>query len=153
MRSRCEGLLLGAPGAALERATSGMAAAGLAALHVVRDQALLPYEARPWVEAVLRQGQGFVDTRRVWGVLSLDKRYGRPEIDGACARALALGSTSYRMVMKMLVVAEALGHAEAAGPAAAPVARQEAPHKYTRSLEDYQNLLPIWQRDPKGGHA
>ncbi len=53
MRSRCEGLLMGAPGAALERATSGMAAAGLAALHVVRDQALLPYEARPWVEAVL----------------------------------------------------------------------------------------------------
>jgi len=106
---------------------------------------------KAWVEEVLRKGQGFVDTRRVWGVLSLDKRYGRAAIDGACARTLALGSTSYRMVMKLLEVAEALGRADAAP--AVPVARREATYKYTRSMEEYQALLPIRQRDPNGGHA
>jgi hypothetical protein len=108
---------------------------------------------KAWVEEVLRQGQGFVDTRKVWGVLSLDKRYGRAAIDGACARALALGSTSYRMVMKMLEVADALGRADAAGLASVPVARRETAYKYTRSMEDYQTLLPVWQREPKGGNA
>lgn len=120
------------------------------AFYCRRAEELGP-NVKAWVEEVLRQGQGFVDTRKVWGVLSLDKRYGREAIDGACARALALGSTSYRMVMKMLGVAEALGQAGAAVPA--PTARREAAYKYTRSLEDYQALLPIWQREPKGGNA
>ncbi|MBI4249842.1 MAG: IS21 family transposase [Elusimicrobia bacterium] len=106
---------------------------------------------KAWVEEVLRQGQGFVDTRRVWGVLSLDKRYGRDEIDKACARSLELGSTSYRMVIKLLDVAEALGQASTPRPAAA--ARASTMYKYTRSLEDYQNLLPLWQTNQKGGNA
>ena len=108
---------------------------------------------KAWVEEVLRQGQGFVDTRKVWGVLSLDKRYGHAEIDGACARALALGSTSYQMVMKMLGVAEALGRAAATASAAAPIARRETAYKYARSMEDYQALLPVWERSPEGGNA
>ena len=108
---------------------------------------------KAWVEEVLRQGQGFVDTRRVWGVLSLDKRYGREQIDCACARTLELGSTSYRMVMKMLDVAEALGQSAPALSPKSSAARAITTHKYTRSLEEYQKLLPLWQPSKEEGHA
>lgn len=118
------------------------------AFYIRRAEELGP-NVKAWVEAVLKQGQGFVDTRRVWGVLSLDKRYGRADIDGACGRALAMGSTSYRMVMKLLAVTEALGSVAVAAPA--PVGKS-AGYKYTRSMEEYQTLLPIWRRDTEG-HA
>ncbi|HVM95509.1 MAG TPA: IS21 family transposase [Candidatus Acidoferrales bacterium] len=108
---------------------------------------------KAWVEEVLRQGQGFVDTRRVWGVLSLDKRYGREQIDAACGRALELGSTSYRMVIKMLDVAEALGTGEGAPLSSTSAVRPAANYKYARSLEEYQKLLPLWRQDTKEGHA
>ena len=52
MRTRCDVLLMGTPGAALDRAVIRMAVATPGALHVVRDSVLSPYEARPWVEAL-----------------------------------------------------------------------------------------------------
>jgi hypothetical protein len=109
--------------------------------------------AKAWVEEVLKQGQGFVDTRRVWGVLSLDKRYEREQIDRACARALELGSTSYRMVMKMLDVSEALGHSSPAPAPEISADRAQVRHKYARSMEEYQKLLPMWQPNEEEGHA
>jgi len=110
---------------------------------------------KAWVEEVLKQGQGFVDTRRVWGVLSLDKRYGREQIDRACARALEMGSSSYRMVMKMLDVSAALAGGEAATRPAPRICGDRATvrHKYARELSEYQKLLPLWQKNQEGGHA
>jgi hypothetical protein len=52
-------------------------------------------------EMVLRllgRGQGFIDTRRIWGILSLDKRYAAAQINEACRRALELDQLSYRTV-------------------------------------------------------
>lgn len=116
--------------------------------------AVIGPHAQSWVEEVLRQGQGFVDTRRVWGLLSLDKRYGREQIDRACERALAIGSTSYRMAMKMLDVDMALGTAEAAPSAGVCKGRVSATHKFIRPLDEYQKLLPLWQtNDKEEGHA
>lgn len=116
--------------------------------------ALIGPNTKAWVEEVLRQGQGFVDTRRVWGVLSLDKRYEREQIERACGRALELGSTSYRMVIKMLDIAEALGQADAAWPKLSG-AGPTAAHKFTRPLDEYQKLLPLWQTNisKEEGHA
>jgi hypothetical protein len=133
--------------------------------------ALIGPNTKAWVEEVLRQGQGFVDTRRVWGVLSLDKRYAHEQIERACGRALELGSTSYRMVIKMLDVAEALGPADAAWHARGQVKTEALPHgaaspefssgrptsthKFTRPLDEYQKLLPLWQTNisKEEGHA
>lgn len=117
-----------------------------------RRAAAIGPNVRAWVEEVLKQGQGFVDTRRVWGVLSLEKRYEREGIDRACARALELGSTSYRMVMRMLDVAEALGSgAPTPGPKIS-ADRAGTGHKYVRPLEEYQRLLPL-ERPNQEGHA
>lgn len=104
---------------------------------------------KAWVEEVLRQGQGFVDTRKVWGVLSLDKRYEREQIDRACAQTLELGSTSYRMVMKMLDIERAL--ARPSGAAAPTIS--SGGHKFVRSMTEYQRLLPLRQSQQEEGHA
>lgn len=116
--------------------------------------ALLGPNVKAWVEEVLRQGQGFVDTRRVWGVLSLDKRYDKEQIDRACAKALELHSTSYHMVIRMLDMAEALGRNSVPAPTPRISAvRANISHKFTRPLQEYQKLLPLWQTNEEEGHA
>jgi len=112
-------------------------------------------QVRAWVEEVLRQGQGFVDTRRVWGVLSLDKRYAPDQIDAACGKALAMGSTSYRLVLRLLEVREALekGEVERQEAPASPTIKGAAAPKYAKSLTQYQDLLPLWRPSNEGGHA
>lgn len=106
---------------------------------------------KAWVEEVLKSGQGFVDTRKVWGVLSLDKRYARDQIDRACAKALGLKSTSYRMVIKMIDIDEALVKDAASAPKISRD-RTNGSHRYTRPLDEYQKLLPLWQTKEEG-HA
>jgi len=70
-----------------------------------------PTAAAPasWVPAVeqlivilLGQGHGFIDTRKVWGILSLDKKYAPAAIDAASAQAIAMKSYSYRSVLGLL---------------------------------------------------
>ena len=55
------------------------------------------------VETILRSRphpeQGF---RSCIGILSLQKRHGAERLDGACARALALGTRSYSSVAAIL---------------------------------------------------
>lgn len=106
---------------------------------------------RLWVEEVLRQGRGFVDTRKVWGVLSLDKRYTAPEIDLACGRSLGLKSVSYRVVVRFLENAR-LAAAARSVPTAAITAPVVA-HRYARSMTEYRDLLPGIGRQKEEGHA
>lgn len=54
------------------------------------------------VEAIIVQGRGFIDTRRIWGILSLDKQYPHERIDNACKNALECGELSYRFVIRFL---------------------------------------------------
>lgn len=70
-------------------------------LHRKRAQALGPDVDR-FVLALLGQGDGFIDTRKIWGVLSLDKTYTSAQINEACRQALELGTLSYRMVRGLL---------------------------------------------------
>lgn len=51
---------------------------------------------------LLNQGQGFLDTRKVWGILSLDKTHSKEAINQACQEALRIGSYSYQTVKRLL---------------------------------------------------
>jgi hypothetical protein len=48
------------------------------------------------VVILLQQGQGFIDTRKIWGILSFEKTYPPAEINAACRTAIDLKSYSYR---------------------------------------------------------
>jgi len=54
------------------------------------------------ITIILGQGQGYIDTRKVWGILSLDKSYKKEAIDKACSQAIEMGSYSYRMIKSIL---------------------------------------------------
>jgi hypothetical protein len=54
------------------------------------------------IEAILFSGNGFIDTRKVWGILSLEKDYSKDLIDRACRNALECEQLSYRTVVTFL---------------------------------------------------
>ena len=61
--------------------------------------------AQAFVRCVLSHGDGFIDFRRIWGVLYLEKKYSREEIDAACAQALECSDLSYRAVVRFITAA------------------------------------------------
>ena len=54
------------------------------------------------IHHLLMHGDGFIDTRKVWGILSLDKKYTPDEINESCRRAISVDSYSYRTVLRFL---------------------------------------------------
>ena len=54
------------------------------------------------VRSILLSGNGFVDTRKVWGILSLDKTYPLKKIDEACKFAMECDQLSYQTVLSFL---------------------------------------------------
>jgi transposase len=116
-----------------------------------RAQALGPH-VDELVLKLLGRGQGFIDTRKIWGVLSLDKRYPAGMIDAACRRALELGELSFRVVKRYVELAEMTALASGAGPeeARGPFPASSPTHKHVRPLSVYRDQLPLF---PEEGHA
>lgn len=87
---------------------------------------------------LIQQGQGFIDTRKIWGILSLDKTYSGASINRACREAIALQSFSYRTV-KTLVSLDPRPPAEPS-----PTDAGAAPeNKFIRPLAEYQKQLEL----------
>lgn len=72
-------------------------------VSIYRDKAqrLGPYVDQ-LVTRIIGNGMGFIDFRKVWGILSLDKTFAASEIDLACEKAIAMHSESYQTVRKLL---------------------------------------------------
>ncbi len=66
------------------------------------------------------------------GILSLDKKYGKLDIDNACERALQLKSYSYRTVKAFLLNPN---------PLKAQYMPENKDHDFKRKLEEYLELL------------
>lgn len=115
----------------------------------LRDDSMYRQRARklgPSVEQLivilLTQGHGFIDTRKVWGILSLDKKYTAAAIDSACRESMALQSYSYRMVVRLLK------HADRLTPVSTSVSSNAA-HQYTRDLSVYAEPLALLPTQPQ----
>jgi hypothetical protein len=101
------------------------------------------------VGIILSDGHGFVDTRKVWGILSLDKSFAASAIDRACGLAIDMGSISYRTV-HALVRMQPRTSENATAPSGVSVGssesmipdrHQDPPRKFVRSLDDYKQFL------------
>jgi hypothetical protein len=107
------------------------------AFYIKRAGRIGPNAAK-LVETILAAGQGFVDTRRVWGILSLDKNYKADQIDKACKVAYDIGDLSYQRVLALVRLS----------PSEKPAATQsksETAHKFVRDLDEYKQLL-LWEQ-------
>ena len=93
--------------------------------------------------AILKQGHGFVDTRKIWGILSLDKSYSADKINMACEKALKLRLLSFRAIRGLL---EAQKDREETAAAVAGQALKAAPvaHKFIRPLSEYEEQLSLY---------
>lgn len=119
-----------------------------------RASALGPY-VDEMILRLLARGQGFIDTRKIWGILSLDKHYSAGQIDAACRRALELDHLSYRTVKSFLELDDfaALERSRAAGPGGetASASPRVTAHKHVRPLSVYQEQLRFFTKEE--GHA
>lgn len=93
-----------------------------------------------FVSRVIARGHGFVDTRKIWGVLSLDKSFPKERINEACRTAVELDTLSYRIVKSLCKLTN---HAESSSSPSptAPVAPRASHHKFVRPLTVYEKQL------------
>jgi transposase len=87
------------------------------------------------VASILKQGNGFVDTRKVWGVLSFDKSYSAEKIDRACQMCLELEQFSYQSLKRILEMSDGILKKEGARPVGV--------NKYVRSTNDYVEKINL----------
>ena len=55
-----------------------------------------------FAELVIARGEGFVDFRVIWGLLSLDKKYDKESINKVCRQAIELSQINLRTVFSLL---------------------------------------------------
>lgn len=89
------------------------------------------------VVRLLAPGLGFIDYRRIWGLLNLDKKFEAAAINSACATALALGKVGY------LVVKELLRNAVPIAERAPAPRRGHGTNKYLTPIEEYQQVVRL----------
>jgi hypothetical protein len=97
----------------------------------------------PYVEEVvtrlLGQGNGFIDTRKIWGILALDKKYANEQINEACRKALSLEAYGYRSILTLLELEAETRTEQGKGKEVLP--QKTNIYKFTRPIEEYKQLL------------
>jgi len=110
-------------------------------LYAARARKLGP-AVEQMVRALLRRGDGFIDYRRVWGILSLDKKFSAEQINQACERALELNKLSYLFVKRLLSIS-------APGPSSEEEPARHVNAKFVHPLEEYKNVIALVTRKRK----
>jgi len=85
---------------------------------------------------ILIKGNGFIDTRKIWGILSLDKKYSCKRINEACQKAISISNYSYRTILGILELGEETHEQQ-------DWIRKntKASSKFVRPIKEYQQLL------------
>ncbi|MBK9039097.1 MAG: hypothetical protein IPL83_08045 [Bdellovibrionales bacterium] len=63
--------------------------------HYIKQAEAIGGNVARMIQIILSRGEGFVDTRVVWGILTLNKKYQNALIDKACASAIEISSISF----------------------------------------------------------
>ncbi len=86
------------------------------------------------VRRILLSGNGFVDTRKIWGILGLDKEHSSEAIEAACEYVLDQNDLSYRSILGFLQVRKK-----------EPVTKalQQQTHRFIRDVDEYLGQLNL----------
>ncbi len=97
----------------------------------------------PYVEEVvvrlLKQGNGYIDTRKIWGILALDKKYTDVQINEACRKALSVEAYGYRSILTLLELEAETRTKQKTGKEVSP--HHTKTYKFTRPIKEYQQRL------------
>ena len=86
---------------------------------------------------LLLDGQGFIDTRKIWGILSLDKKYSAEAINEACRQAISIGSYSYRTILMFINITPVKKETD---EEVSRINNKIQSSKFVRSIKEYQQL-------------
>lgn len=90
------------------------------------------------IVSILKESRGFIDTRKIWGILSLDKRYTAEAINNACKEAIQLDLVSYRTIKGLL---EIEGNREIKTICeSVQKSTRHPPHRFLNPLSDYEQM-------------
>lgn len=106
--------------------------------HYLRRAGEVGPDVERIVQAILLEGEGFVDTRRVWGILSLEKTYAKAAVNEACRKAFELNLISYQTVRSLLKLIPKPSPEK--GAAANRTAGEET-NKFVRPMSEYTTQL------------
>lgn len=70
--------------------------------HYLEKASLIGKNAERFVSIILARGSGFVDTKVIWGLLTLNKKYSNEDIDKACLSALELEEVKLKTIRSLL---------------------------------------------------
>lgn len=71
--------------------------------YIKRAEGIGPNVAR-FIQIILARGEGFVDNRVVWGVLTLNKKFSAADVDRACLSAIELSCVNLRTLKSLLAI-------------------------------------------------
>ena len=112
--------------------------------HYLKRAAAVGPNVEKFVSIVLSRGDGFVDTKVVWGLLSLDKAYEAKDIDRVCGSALELSQVNLRTVRQLLnLAAERKRKSPAKNNEPAESSAAAKGGKFTRSISEYKRLTLV----------
>jgi transposase len=114
--------------------------------HYMKRAARLGPEVERLILILLQQGNGFIDTRKIWGILSLDKKYGAEAINKACKDALEIGEYSYRTVMMFLKLQNTKSANAQEGTENEKSQKMSPNHKFVHSMDLYQEELEFMNK-------
>jgi hypothetical protein len=130
--------------------------------HYLRRAEAIGPHCLHMIRSLLQKGDGFVDVRIIWGVLTLEKKYPRQHIDFGCQTALEIGRLSSRFVERLIRLTMTNKNSETApAPAVAPAPAQapsRAPatthvdFQFARSMSVYQDHID-GRAQPRGASA
>lgn len=85
------------------------------------------------VRSILQRGNGFVDSRSIWGILNLDKDHAAQKVDLACKYALECDQLGYRAVLRFINLS----------PSDEKLIKKSSGNKFVRDPSEYiqQTLL------------
>lgn len=111
--------------------------------HYLQESLKIGEYAQRLVATLLNQKRGFINLRKIWGILSLNKTYSSELINEACKIALEVDSISYLGVKNIL---EAKG-INATGTTVSQDSRTKSSHqspRFVRPMSVYQEQLELF---------
>lgn len=109
--------------------------------HYIRRAHCIGEDVGRFINIILARGEGFLDNRVVWGILSLDKKYQRGDINNACRTAIELSQINFGAVRKLLTVMAKAKDQKIKNEYGESFKTEKG--KFTRPMSEYKNHLRL----------
>jgi len=110
--------------------------------HYLKRAKQIGQNVERFISIILARGEGFVDTRVVWGLLTLNKKYQNVDIDKACLSALELSQVNLATVRQLLnIMAKPIKQTETKNKETVTV--KTSGGKFARPMSEYKNHLKL----------